>query len=333
MKKTIIALSIAAISSAVFAADTTSQNSKPVFEFDPVHKDQFSVSGAFGLGGYYDTKSKAIYDDWATGLTLAVNYRNNRLVGYVEADLELNYTTDEDAPFPSETDLNTDIDKAWFGIDTGYGVASFGWENDTALDAVDGAGDFTHEFGTSVDDASDAFNVVKFQGSTSGIAYGLSYFETDETHSDADKGVNGYLGFEHEVFNVYAGYEARDDADYDLATITGNATFGQFQLGMNAWQENGQSDVESNTTDFIETGYYVSSAYALNEQLTLAMGYAYAKEEQDGQSDIEASYVNIAAKYNPTDVISMGMDIRQDIDVEAGNDEETYVFANAYYFF
>ncbi|MCZ8487281.1 hypothetical protein O9992_02545 [Vibrio lentus] len=61
-------------------------------------------------------------------------------------------------------------------------------ENDTALDKVDGAGDMTYEFGASAGDASDAYNAswFKFQGATSGL-YGVSYFETDESHAAAEQ--------------------------------------------------------------------------------------------------------------------------------------------------
>jgi len=177
MKKTLVALAIASISTSSFAVNTSSQNSQneDMFAFDPMHKEQFSVSGSVGVGGYYDTGSKAFYDDWATGLTLALNYRNNRVVAYVETDLMLNYTTDNNVLAKDsvnyewtnsiDTGPATHVDKAWIGFETDYGVASFGWENDTALDEVDGAGDTTYEFGASAGDASDAFNVVKFQGS------------------------------------------------------------------------------------------------------------------------------------------------------------------------
>tara|TARA_Y100001960_G_scaffold327026_1_gene412477 strand:+ start:307 stop:1344 length:1038 start_codon:yes stop_codon:yes gene_type:complete len=334
MKKTILALLIASTATSAFAVQTSSQNSKPAFDFDPVHKDQFSVSGSFGLGGYYDTESDAFYDDWATGLTLAVNYRNNRLVGYVEADLQLNWTTDNNTnPWDVETGFNTDIDKAWLGFDTGVGIASFGWENDTALDKVDGAGDMTYEFGASAGDASDAFNVVKFQGATSGFAYGVSYFETENKHSDVDKGVNGYVGFEHDIFNVYAGYEDRDVADYQVVSVSGNATFGAVKVGFNSWIDEGKKDVEKNTSDFKNTGYYLSAAYTLNEQLTLAAGYASDTTEEDNAADIDKSYYNVAAMYTLSDKADMGIDIKRDIDAGEGNDEETYVFAAAYYYF
>lgn len=344
MKKTLVALAIASISSSAFAVSTSSQNSQneDMFAFDSMHKDQFSVSGSFGVGGYYDTGSKAFYDDWATGLTLALNYRNNRVVAYVETDLMLQYTTDNnvaDADAATSAWVNgidtgpaTHVDKAWIGFDTGYGIASFGWENDTALDKVDGAGDTTYEFGASAGDASDGFNVVKFQGARDGIAYGISYFETGDDHNDADKGVNGYIGLEREVFNLYAGYEARDDdADYEVYTVTGNVKVGALKLGMNSWIE--ESDSAKNT------GYYVSGGYTVSEDLTIAAGYASSNNELDGQADVDASYINIAAMYRIADNADMGIDIKQDLDgyrvgkTSAQYDEETHVFAAAYYYF
>lgn len=332
MKKTLLALAIASISASAFAVDTSSQNSKneEMFAFDAMHKDQFSVSGSVGVGGYYDTGTKAFYDDWATGLTLAVNYRNNRIVGYFETDFMLNYTTDSETKHASSTEKNsspaTDVDKAWLGFDTGFGIASYGWENDTALDAVDGAGDFTYEFGASAGDASDAFNVVKFQGATNGFAYGVSYFETDDVHVAAEKGVNGYVGIEQEAFNVYAGYETRD-SDYDVYTVTGNVKLGAVKLGANFWIE----ETDTATKDMTNTGYYVSAGYTVSEDLTLAAGYA-GNTEEEGKVDTDYSYVNVAAMYTLAKNMDMGIDVRQDLDA-GGDDEETYVFAAGYYYF
>lgn len=178
----------------------------------------------------------------------------------------VNYTTDNNVSANDaatagwtngiDTGPATDVDKAWLGFDTGFGIASFGWENDTALDKVDGAGDNTYEFGASAGDASDAFNVVKFQGATNGIAYAISYFETDDDHNDADKGVNGYVGIEQEVFSVYAGYEARDDEkDYEVYTVTGSMKLGSMKLGLNSWID--QDDEMKNT------GFYFSGGYSL----------------------------------------------------------------------
>ena len=354
MKKTLLALAIASISTSAFAVDTSSQNSKneEMFAFDAMHKDQFSVSGSVGVGGYYDTGTKAFYDDWATGLTLAVNYRNNRIVGYFETDFMLNYTTDSETKSASSTEKNsspaTDVDKAWLGFDTGFGIASYGWENDTALDAVDGAGDFTYEFGASAGDASDAFNVVKFQGSTSGFAYGVSYFETDDVHVDAEKGVNGYVGIEQEMFNIYAGYELRDeatrtlrklpsgaeikavDADYQVMTVTGNVKLGDVKLGANFWVE----DTSGQNLDKTNTGYYLSAGYALSEDLTLAAGYAANTDEVTRMDDLDQSFVNVAAMYTLAKNMDMGIDIKQELDSGYSNvDEETYVFAAGYYYF
>ncbi|WP_333917822.1 porin [Vibrio crassostreae] len=343
MKKTLVALAIASISTSAFAVNTSSQNSQneEMFAFDSMHKDQFSVAGSFGVGGYYDTGSKAFYDDWATGLTLAVSYRNNRFVGYFETDMMLNYTTDNNVAANDaatsgwvngiDTGPATDVDKAWLGFDTGYGIASFGWENDTALDKVDGAGDNTYEFGTSAGDASDAFNVVKFQGATNGIAYAISYFETNDDHNDAEKGVNGYIGIEQEVFSVYAGYEGRDDEkDYEVYTVTGSMQLGSMKLGLNSWID--QNDEMKNT------GFYFSGGYTLSDDLTIAAGYAFNTNEEDNLSDVDSSYINVAAMYRIADNADMGIDIKQDIEGarSIGNtqyDEETHVFAAAYYYF
>jgi hypothetical protein len=344
MKKTLIALAIASISSSAFAVSTSSQNSQneEMFAFNPMHKDQFSVSGSFGVGGYYDTGSKAFYDDWATGLTLALNYRNNRVVAYVETDLMLNYTTDNNVANADaatsgwvngiDTGPATHVDKAWIGFDTGYGIASFGWENDTALDKVDGAGDTTYEFGASAGDASDAFNVVKFQGATNGFAYAISYFETKDDHNDADKGVNGYIGLEQEVFSVYAGYETRDDEkDYEVYSLSGNMKLGSMKLGLNSWID--QNDEMKNT------GFYFSGGYTLSEDLTIAAGYAFNTNEKDNLSDVDSSYINVAAMYRISDNADMGIDIKQDLEggrIAGTNnqyDEETHVFAAAYYYF
>ncbi|WP_122035318.1 porin [Aliivibrio sp. EL58] len=347
MKKTLLALAIASISASAFAVDTSSQNSKneDMFAFDSMHKDQFSVSGSVGVGGYYDTGSKAFYDDWATGLTLAVNYRNNRIVGYFETDFMLNYTTDNSTSpiLENGSEFATDVDKAWLGFDTGFGIASYGWENDTALDAIDGAGDNTYEFGASAGDASDAFNVVKFQGSTSGFAYGVSYFETDDTHVDAEKGVNGYVGIEQEIFNVYAGYELRDeatrkvrgdvkvaDADYQVMTVTGNVKLGEVKLGANFWIE----DTSAKNLDKTNTGYYLSAGYAVTEDLTLAAGYAANTDEVTGMKDLDQSFMNVAAMYTIAKNMDMGIDIKQELDSGYNNvDEETHVFAAGYYYF
>lgn len=351
MKKTLLALAIASISASAFAVDTSSQNSKndAMFAFDPMHKDQFSVSGSVGVGGYYDTGSKAFYDDWVTGLTLAVNYRNNRIVGYFETDLMLNYTTDN-ATSPvvkNGSQPVANVDKAWLGFDTGVGIASFAWANDTALDKVDGAGDNTYEFGASAGDASDAFNVVKFQGATNGFAYGVSYFETDNVHTDSNKGVNGYVGIEQETFNIYAGYELQNeatrtlrklssgakieavDADYQVMTVTGNVKLGEVKLGANFWIE----ETDGKNLDKTNTGYYVSAGYAVSEDLTLAAGYAANTDEVTGMKDLDQSYMNIAAMYTLAKNMDMGIDIKQELDMGEGNEEETHVFAAAYYYF
>ncbi|QFT09359.1 hypothetical protein FIV04_05200 [Vibrio sp. THAF190c] len=333
MKKTLLALVVAAASTSAFA-NVDTQNSKPEFEFDPMHKDQFSVSGAIGVGGYYDTKSKALYDDWATAVTVATIYQNNRLRGYLEIDLEMNYSTDESKQ-PIQSGPATDVDKAWLGYETDFGLVSFGWENDTALDKVDGAGDTTYEFGSSAGDTSDAFNVIKFEGKASAFAYGVSTFETDDDREKAETGYNGYFGVEQETFNVYAGYETRENGkeDEEIVSLSGNVNLGAATLGANFWV----NDLETSTnTGKTETGYYLSGSYPVTEQLTLAAGYNAVSTDSQvaGTADVDMSRVNIAAMYTLNDRVDMGIDILQDVDTgDSSKDEETYVFAAAFYSF
>ncbi|NOI30225.1 porin [Vibrio coralliilyticus] len=343
MKKTLVALAIASMSASAFAANDSSQNSKPTFEFDPMHKDQFSVSGSWGVGGYYDTYSEAFYDDWVTALTVAVNYQNNRLLGYLEVDLEMNYNSSEsdndkiNAVYGGTVTSGpaTDVDKAWLGFDTGYGVLSFGWENDTALDKVDGAGDFTYEFGSSAGDTSDDFNVIKFQGSTSGFAYGISASETSDTRSAADSVYNGYIGVEQETFNLYAGYETRElenDKEYNVTSLSGNVTVADFKLGANFWINDTENDANTGNE---ETGYYLSAAYPVTPKLTLAVGYTDQSTDYQatGTADTDYNAFNVAAMYTVSDKVDMGIDIKRDLEEKFDNDEQTYVFAAAYYYF
>ena len=322
MKKTLLALAVASLSTTAFATDIS---------------DQFSTSATAGVGGYYDTEIDEAYDDWATALTVASDYKNdNGVVGYLEVDLELNWSTDEDKESsyegPVTNKTNADVDKAWIGYDTGFGIASFGLENDTALDKVDGAGDTTYEFGSSAGDASDQFNVIKFEGATSGVAYGISYFTTDADYDSADldngkdKGVNGYVGFEQDTFNVYAGYETRDEADYQVFSVSGNATFSDLKVGVNAWINDGETDSTDSTQK--TKGYYVSAGYDVTEQLNLAVGYTDGVTEEDGETDVDTTAVNVAAAYTYSDAFDMGMDVKYDTE-----NEETYVFAVGYYHF
>ncbi|MGX9418697.1 porin [Vibrio sp. WJH972] len=295
MKKSILALAIATFATpSVFAAGT--------FESD--------ISG--GIGGYYDTDTEAFYDDWATAVTVSTNYTNGNVVGYFEMDLEFNWTDDEDASGISN-DTTTDVDKAWLGYKTEAGVLSYGWENDTALDKVDGAGDQTVEFGSSAGDTSDAFDVIKFEGSSSGVAYGISYFKVGDNTGDSEAGVNGYLGYKADTFAVYAGLEEQDE--YSVTSLSGNASFGAVTVGANAWINDPEGGDE-------ETGIYASAGFAVSDALTLSAGYV--AKSFDVADDYDA--INVAASYDVSDVVTVQGDIKDDGD-------RTDVFLVAYYDF
>jgi hypothetical protein len=304
MKKSILALAIATLTTpSVFAAEAGT------FESD--------LSG--GIGGYYNSESESFYDDWATGLTVATNYTNGSIVGYLEVDLMFNWTDDEDASGVSN-DTVPDVDKAWVGYTTDYGVISYGWENDTALDKVDGAGDQTVEFGSSAGDTSDAFDVIKFEGSSEAIQYGISYFKTGENTGDSDSGVNGYVGYKVDTFAVYGGLEDREEAS--IASLSGYVNVGTATLGLNTWL----NDAEDDDGEYEATGFYASAGFTVTDALTLSAGYVSESKDYDDGGDTDSDAVNVAASYTVSDVVTVQGDIQDDGDV-------TKFFLAAYYDF
>lgn len=302
MKKTMIAL-------AVLAAGSTS-----VMAEDALSGEHFSVKAEAGIGGYYDSVSKELYDDWATGLTLKVSYENGNVIGYVEEDIEFNYSTAADGE-QIEDGVNTDLDKAWVGYKTEAGVASYGYENDTALDKVDGAGDMTFELGSSAGDASDQFHVIKFQGKADVLAYGISTY-TDEENTN--RGYNGYVGAELEGTNIYVGYET-NDSDWIVYTLSANTKAGSVDLGANVWHQGVDKDGFEKAT-----GYYVSAGLAATEQVYLAAGY----KGGEAKPDVDASALNVSATYQATSAVKLGTDVQYDIE-----NEESKAFARATYKF
>ncbi|WP_067583621.1 porin [Endozoicomonas ascidiicola] len=328
MQKTILA----AVVASVFAGQAMA-------EIKPLSADQFTVSGEATVGGYYNENADQKFKtDGATVFQLGASYKNGGIVGYVEVDLKAEYGAGMDE------DVVSDLDKAWIGYDFGFGTLSYALENDTALDAVDGAGDMTYEFGMSAPDASDAFDVVKFQGGVSGFAYGVSYFETDEDKKKNElkrKGYNGYVGFEGDMFNVYAGYEEKESATKTamikdekdtVTTVTGNIDLGAVQLGANVWKA---EDFTAAKTSEEQDGYYVSAASTFNT-LTLSTGYG----EVDHDDKFESyKQVNVAGFYQMSSNTFVGVDVAYHMPEEDLNakgekqDDETRVFLKAGYTF
>ncbi|WP_067516106.1 porin [Endozoicomonas ascidiicola] len=331
MQKTILA----AVVASVFAGQAMA-------EIKPLSADQFTIGGEATVGGYYNDNADQKYmTDGATVLQLETSYKNGGIVGYVEVDIKAEYGRGMDE------DVVSDLDKAWIGYDFGFGTLSYALENDTALDAVDGAGDMTYEFGMSAPDASDAFDVVKFQGGVSGFAYGVSYFETDEDKDQKEgkqSGYNGYVGFEADMFSVYAGYEKKDAAYRDddgnatslikgeedtVSTVTGNIDLGAVQLGANIWKA--EVFTAENVSEEHD-GFYVSAASTFNT-LTLSTGYG----EVDHDDKFESyKQFNVAGFYQMSSNTFVGVDVAYNMpEVEIKNDQEdeTRVFLKAGYTF
>lgn len=297
MNKTALAAALSLVTGSAFAVEALSG-------------DQFTVSGEFALGGYYQTdrkeggqvnndpsaKKEEFYNGGVTGFDIFADYENGNIVGRFggEFDLDQNYGSSE-ATFT--------ITDTWVGYKTNLGVASVGYANDTALDAIDGAADQTIEFLWSPNDASDARQVVKFEGDKEGVKYGLSYYGDRNYHDDnvdeeaeRQSGYNGYLGYENEVFLLNLGYEDNneDEGSTDkLYLVNGAVKLGSVGIGATLAEEqfaDGKKVKLFNTS----VGYTLDALY-------LAAGYVTIEETREA--------VNFGGSYAFTDNFKALIDI------------------------
>ncbi|MGD8170113.1 porin [Vibrio sp. TRT 21S02] len=319
MKKTAVALALALSAGSAVAADTTASSASERARESMIDLilsgEQFSVSGQFAAGGYYQegrkegNEKKEFYNDGVTGFDLFVNYQNGNVLGQFagEFDLEDNYSTS-----PGKFEI---ID-TWVGYKTGFGLASIGYANDSALDAVDGAADLTVEFGASASDASDVRQVLKFEGMKEGFKYALSYYGDREADGSDQHGFNGYVGFENETFQINAGYELNDDNNNQVALddveqiylVNGVVTVGQLAFGANFANEEAFDGKDINL-------YSVSAGYTI-DKLYLAAGYADKENEE---------WVNFGGSYQFTQKFSTLVDFKVDLSDDVEDDLAAFV--------
>ena len=279
MKKTAVAVALSLVAGSAVAVEALSG-------------EQFTVSGEFALGGYTDSnrEGRNAYNGEITGFDIFANYENGNIVGKFggEFDLEDDYGT---------TDATFTITDTWVGYKTNLGTASVGYANDTALDAVDGAGDLTIEFLSSPSDASDARQVVKFEGDKEGVKYGISYYG-DRNYDSLDRqgGFNGYLGYENETFLLNAGYENNDEKEGEtdeLYLVNGVLKSGAMAIGATYAEEklaNGTKVDLYNTS----VGYSMDALY-------LAAGYAKVEDRREA--------VNLGGAYSFTENFTALVDV------------------------
>ncbi|MEX0333461.1 porin [Vibrio tubiashii] len=291
MKKTALAVALSLVAGSAVAAEALSG-------------DQFTVSGEFAIGGYYQenrkesgevnndssAKDEEFYNGGVTGFDIFADYENGNIVGKFggEFDIEDDYGT---------SDSTFTITDTWVGYKTGAGVASIGYANDTALDAVDGAADKTIEFLWSPNDASDARQVVKFEGDKEGVKYGISYFgDRNYEGTDRQSGYNGYLGYENETFMVNLGYEDNDETEGEtdkLYLVNGAVNLGAVGIGATVAEEefaDGKKVKMYNTS----VGYTLDALY-------LGAGYVTIEETREA--------VNFGGSYAFTDNFTALVDI------------------------
>lgn len=292
MKKTAVAFALSLVTGSTFAAEALTG-------------EQFTVSGELAAGFYSDSSrtEDEVYNGGVTGFDIFADYENGKIVGKFggEFDVEDDYAT---------TDSTFTITDTWVGYKTGFGIASVGYANDTALDAVDGAADQTIEFLWSPSDASDARQVVKFEGEKEGIKYGISYFGDRNYESlDAQSGFNGYVGYATETFSINAGYEDNDQKEGStdkLYLVNGTVTVGEIGLGATFAEEEDSAGLKTKLVN-------ASAGYSMAE-LYLAMGYVKVEDIREA--------INVGGSYAITENFTALVDIAYHIS------DEGYVTAN-----
>ncbi|MCF8778911.1 porin [Vibrio sp. IRLE0018] len=323
MKKTVLAVALSLVAGSAIAADVNQNVSERAREsmIDLILSgEEFSVGGQVAVGGYYEEgrPDREFYNDGVTGFDLFINYQKGNVVGQFagEFDLADNYSS-MDAKF-------TVID-TWVGYKTGFGVASIGYANDSALDAVDGAADLTIEFGASASDASDVNQVIKFEGMKEGFKYGISYYGDREADASGQRGFNGYVGFKNEQFQVNAGYEKNDEkvggTDIEqIYLVNGVVTFGDLAIGANFANHESFKGEDASL-------YSASVGYTI-DKLYLAAGYA-AKDYDHSASE---ESVNFGGSYQFTNKLSALVDFNVDLSDNNNSDDLAAFFKVAYDF-
>ncbi|HBH7891657.1 TPA: porin [Vibrio vulnificus] len=324
MKKTVLAVALSLVAGSAIAADVNQNVSERAREsmIDLILSgEEFSVGGQVAVGGYYEEgrPDREFYNDGVTGFDLFINYQKGNVVGQFagEFDLADNYSS-MDAKF-------TVID-TWVGYKTGFGVASIGYANDSALDAVDGAADLTIEFGASASDASDVNQVIKFEGMKEGFKYGISYYGDREADASGQRGFNGYVGFKNEQFQVNAGYEKNDEKTggtkiEQIYLVNGVVTFGDLAIGANVANHESFKGEDASL-------YSASVGYTI-DKLYLAAGYAV--EEAFG-SNVDSEWTNFGGSYQFTNKLSALVDIKVDLSDDNNSDDLAAFFKVAYDF-
>ncbi|HDY7704715.1 TPA: porin [Vibrio vulnificus] len=333
MKKTVLAVALSLVAGSAIAADVNQNVSERAREsmIDLILSgEEFSVGGQVAVGGEYkegrvkkegSTEKQEFHNYDVTGFDLFINYQKGNVIGQFagEFDLAENYSS-MDAKF-------TVID-TWVGYKTGFGVASIGYANDSALDAVDGAADLTIEYGASASDASDVNQVIKFEGMKEGFKYGIAYYGDREADASGQRGFNGYVGFKNEQFQVNAGYEKNDEKNHkpdgdlveQLYLVNGVVTLGELAIGANVAQHD-----TFNSDDFIL--YSASVGYTI-DKLYLAAGYA-AKDYDYSASE---ESVNFGGSYQFTNKLSALVDFNIDLSDNNTSDDLAAFFKVAYDF-
>jgi predicted porin len=273
MKKTLVALAVLAAAGSVNAAE--------VYSNDGVTTSLSGVAEVQLIDneGYADKDLAVRLDDF--DITAATSVALSDDVAAVGA---VSLGQDRDTS-------NVSADRVYVGFASAeMGTITFGQQ--TLLSDDDGIGaDYEFggvQYGTKTEDSTD---VVKYVYDNGQFYTGLSY---DVAESNGEQSsIDGRIGFRVDSLDVrlYAYSDETDGADETDFNLEGVYTADALAIAASI----GSMDVSDVQTDVAE----INVKYTV-EATTYALGYSYAKADNDGAKSVDTVYANVTQKLAPS---------------------------------
>ncbi|MDW6003102.1 porin [Vibrio mangrovi] len=310
MKKTLIALAVAGVSSVTQAAE--------IYSLDGVTVD---LSGEVDVQ-YYKSQDKSQHSEWNV---------NEAKFGF-----DMTYEMTEDLAVGSHMDVNANDEEDNGSVSRGdvYGkivylqshTISFG-SQPTILDDSGIGDDYEFGFTSFVDSANnEGDQVIKYKYDGGEMFYGgLAYLENQNnnssTSSDDDYQIDGDLGariddFDITVFLAHAQNNGIDVSTYDLEI---RYLYGDWQFattyGESSTEQEGASDRDKST-------YGLTASYNDGGRFEYAAGWAVVETNHSISSAVPNGDVN-DFYFNVTYSLSNEVAIYAEVGLTDNNDEET----------
>lgn len=245
--------------------------------YENQHGDTIKVYGEVGVGGHiganneygeFYTDDKTYIDDSFATIGIKGNY--DKTYYRLELDFER-----ENWEYGSG-DMVLSIDKVFVGYMFLENHAIEFGITDTALDDYDKFGDYTFDTTVETGEAGDQANTLKYEGTISDFAIGVSYSYNGESASGSALGdvINGYLAYYSDYIDIAIGAETRTGSEGEskygqqflfAAGLRAHFTE-QLSIGLNGYVEN--EDIAQSST-LISIDSDLESVYSYNDYETL----------------------------------------------------------------